>query len=185
MDFNRITRTVAPSALPVSLDEVKRHLAIVRHDNDDLYLTSLIDVAVAMIDGPFAIGIALCPQTYRFTVPDLAPVFTIPIYPVRDIVSIAWIDRDNLEQTATDFRVDTDCNPARVYMTNNFRNYGSQSGSTKVTFRAGFDNVPADLRHAILMIIGHLYENREATSTVKLETVPMAVETILARYRAA
>lgn len=184
MDFNRITRTVAPTVTPVSVADCKRHLAIV-DSNDDVYLTSLIEAATAMIDGPSGIGIALCPQTYRYSMEALWPSFTIPVYPVLDVVSVAWSNRDGVAQASTDFRVDTDCNPARVYLKDTYQNYDTQTGTIKVTFRAGFNSVPADLKQAILLIVGHLYENREATSTIKLETVPMAVETILARYRVA
>eukprot|EP01037_Dinobryon_pediforme_P021277 gene21277-22103_t len=176
--MNRLFRTIAPIGLPVSLDEVKTHLAI--RSDDDAYLTSLIEAATAMIDGPSGIGIALLPQTYRYSMDGMWPTFTLPIYPVRAVQSVDWIDNDNLPRSATDVRVDSDCNPARVYATSTG---STMAGTVKVTFTAGFDVVPADLRHAILMLVGHLFENREAASTAKLETVPMAVDTILSRYR--
>lgn len=181
MDFNRITRTVAPTTLPVSVEDCRRHLAL--PDTDDDYIKTLIEAATAMIDGPNGIGIALCPQTYRMSLHNLRSTFTLPVYPVIDIVSVAWLDHDDANQTTSGYRVDTDCNPARVYLKDRYCGDSAQSGTAKITFRAGFETVPADLKHAILLIVGHLFENREATSTVKLETVPMAVESILARYR--
>lgn len=178
MTFNRLTRTIAPTSLPVTVDDVKTHLAISSDNN--AYLTSLIEAATAMIDGPNGIGIALLPQTYRYSLDGMWPSFTLPVYPVRTVQSVEWLDNDNQPRSATNVRVDTDCNPARVYATSTG---STMAGTVKITFTAGFDTVPADLRHAILMLVGHLFENREATSSVKVEKVPMAVETILNRYR--
>lgn len=45
--------------------------------------------------------------------------------------------------------------------------------------------VPADLRQAILMLVGHYYENREATLVgVSAEEVPYGVQSILDQHRA-
>ncbi|APX65581.1 hypothetical protein AV944_06680 [Sphingomonas sp. LK11] len=181
MDFNRVIRSVEPTKLPVTTDEVKAHLRIVSDDEDD-YLNSLIQAATAMIDGPHGIGVALMPQTYEMSLSKLWAGFTIPVYPVRTVDLIEWEDADGNVQSSTDFRYNKRTNPCHVY--HDLRGNARQD-SVVVTFTAGFTNLPADLRHAVLMIVGHFYANAEATSEKKLETVPMAVETILARYRAA
>lgn len=179
MNFNRVFRTVEPTQLPVSVDDVKLQLNI-SDPSQDAYLTNLIEAATAMIDGPHGIGIALCPQTYEFSMNGLWPSFTIPIYPVRSVDKVEWTDNEGVGQSSTALRFDRHSNPCHVY--HDIRST-PRDGSVVLTFTAGFTKVPADLRQAIVMLVGHLYENREATSTVKLETVPMGVETILARYR--
>jgi uncharacterized phiE125 gp8 family phage protein len=181
MDFNRLVCSVEPSELPVTVDEVKAHLRIVSDDEDD-YLTSLIQAATAMIDGPHGIGVVMMPQTYEMSLSKLWAGFTIPLYPVRTVELIQWEDTNGNVQSSTDFRYNKRTNPCYVY--HDIR-ANAREGSVVVTFTAGFTNLPADLRHAVLMIVGHFYANAEATSEKKLETVPMAVETILARYRAA
>lgn len=181
MDFNRLIRSVEPTTHPVSLDEVKAHLRIVRTDEDQ-YLSSLIGAATAMIDGPNGIGVAMMPQTYELSLSAFSDDFAIPIYPVRTVDKIEWEDADGVVQSSTAFRYDKRANPCRVY--HDLR-INARDGSIVVTFTAGFANLPADLRHAVLMIVGHLYENAEATTEKKLEAVPMAVETILSRYRVA
>lgn len=179
MNFNRISRTVEPTQLPVSVEDVKLQLNIT-NPNEDAFLTNLIEVAAAMIDGPHGIGIALCPQTYEFSLNGLSSNFTIPIYPVRSVDKIEWTEHDGVDYSSTALRFDRNTNPCQVY--HDIR-ATPREGSAVLTFTAGFTTVPADLRQAIVMLVGHLYENREATSAVKLETVPMAVDTILARYR--
>jgi uncharacterized phiE125 gp8 family phage protein len=181
MDFNRLVRSVEPAKLPVSLDEVKAHLRVVSDDEDD-YITGLIRAATAMIDGPHGIGVAMVPQTYELSLSKLWASFTIPVYPVRTVDKIEWEDADGNLTESTDFRYNKRTNPCHVY--HDLRG-NAREGSVVVTFTAGFTTIPADLRHAVLMIVGHFYANAEATSEKKLETVPMAVETILARYRVA
>lgn len=45
--------------------------------------------------------------------------------------------------------------------------------------------LPSPIKHAILLLIGHYYENREATIDKRYEVVelPMAVASLLAPYR--
>lgn len=45
--------------------------------------------------------------------------------------------------------------------------------------------VPASIRHAALLIIGHFFNNREASSAVNLKTIPHGVEALIAPYREA
>jgi uncharacterized phage protein (predicted DNA packaging) len=45
--------------------------------------------------------------------------------------------------------------------------------------------VPADLRQAVLMLVGHWYENREATLVgVSADEVPFGVQAIIDQHRA-
>lgn len=59
--------------------------------------------------------------------------------------------------------------------------------AVSVTYVAGYGNadaVPAPIKAAILLIVGHLYENREASTVgVSAELLPMAVDALLAPYR--
>lgn len=43
--------------------------------------------------------------------------------------------------------------------------------------------VPDGLKTAIKMLVGHLYEHREASTPAKIEVVPLAVESLLWQYR--
>ncbi|MCB0729345.1 MAG: head-tail connector protein, partial [Ignavibacteriae bacterium] len=64
-----------------------------------------------------------------------------------------------------------------------------EAAGVVVRYTAGYgaaEAVPARLRHAILMLVGHLYENREATSQAgALTATPMGVERLLWPYRVA
>ncbi|MDX1101772.1 phage gp6-like head-tail connector protein [Sinorhizobium medicae] len=43
--------------------------------------------------------------------------------------------------------------------------------------------VPASIKHAALLLIGHFYNNREAVSAERLANVPLAVDMLLAPHR--
>lgn len=45
------------------------------------------------------------------------------------------------------------------------------------------DAIPPPIRHAALLLIGHFYENREATSDRTLTELPFAVRSLIAPYR--
>jgi uncharacterized phiE125 gp8 family phage protein len=45
------------------------------------------------------------------------------------------------------------------------------------------ETLPKQLRAAILLLLGHLYENREATVEKSLAEIPFGVETLLRSYR--
>lgn len=50
---------------------------------------------------------------------------------------------------------------------------------------ADLDAVPADLKEAVLMLVGHLYENREATLVgITAEEIPFGVWDLITPHRA-
>lgn len=169
--WTSLKRVSAPSSAPITLEDVKSHLAIA-HSDEDSYLTSLINVATAHIDGPNGAGIALMPQLWRATYDRVPSSFVMRFGPVRTIVGIKV--GDEVIDPST-YRFDPDTQILNMVSPIN--------ATVKVEFDAGHDSVPEDLLHAIRMIVGHLYANREAVSTVAMHDVPMAVEAILNRYR--
>lgn len=57
----------------------------------------------------------------------------------------------------------------------------------EIQYRAGYgpraSDVPGPLKHAILLMLSHLYENREATSVTQLNTIPYGVLALAYPYR--
>jgi uncharacterized phiE125 gp8 family phage protein len=60
-------------------------------------------------------------------------------------------------------------------------------GAVQVTFVAGYGNaaaVPADLKAAIKLLVGHLYENREAVTLGAMPAeLPLGFASVTNRYR--
>lgn len=176
MSLHKIRRKIAPITVAVTPDDVRRWSLI---DGDDDFLETLINAAVAMIDGPDGIGISLLPSTWSMDVDDACSPITVKLAPVTSAVSLEWIDRNGEPQASIDLRVTANSSPAKVY---HKLNINAEPGSVVLTFKAGYEEVPADLKKAILSLVSHLYENREATNEVKLEEVPFGVRSVLDRY---
>ena len=54
-----------------------------------------------------------------------------------------------------------------------------------MTYVAGVADsaVPAPIKHAILLMVGHWYANREAVAPGQMHEVPMAVDALIRPYR--
>lgn len=184
----------APTLAPVTLQETKDHLRVT-HDLDDALISVLIEAAVQNLDGRDGwLGRALMAQTWDYTLDAFPSGMSIPLplAPVQSITAITYTDADGAAGTTFDsgsyaMGEDLAWSP-RVWL-----GYGLTWPSTrgvpdaaKIRFVAGYatrHDVPAPIKAAILLMIGHLYENREATAETRLIEVPMASQYLLAPYR--
>jgi uncharacterized phiE125 gp8 family phage protein len=186
----------------VSLDEAKAHMRV-DHDDDDDYIESLVEVATATIDGPTGwLGRCLVEQTLEWRGPGFGPRDgRLPYPPVSEIESVKYVDGTGTEQTVpdTDYRLVGQPNQPRVVL-----GYGAswpsargQDEAVRIRYTAGWpvetegegdDAVttwtgPAPIKHAILILVSELYENREATSDTTRIELPFAVTALLSTYR--
>lgn len=196
MDWNRLTRITAPPEKPLTLDEARAHLRVETTLEDDLILR-LIDTATSMVDGPHGIGIAMVDQQWELKLDYFPPVIRIPLHPVRTVDAIEYVDDAGSTQTlaASRYQSDTNSNPARIMPAYNelWPTIRWQFNAVTVRFTAGYApdgqdnraNIPQDLRSAMLLLVGHLYNNREAVVLNATATeLPLAVDHILNQYRA-
>lgn len=209
-EWSRLRLVAAPTDDVVTLAQAKAHLRISWNDEDD-YITQVIAASRAVIEGPNGAGICLTPQTWRLSL-DIFPgsirhagrashavgyemgniysEIRIPLGPVTQITSITYKDQDNNDQTVADFRVDYDTAPCRIWPARDqaWPIVLYEPGAVKVEFTAGFGDTPADLGWAMLLLISHFYEHREAVVGVLDRSItptefPFGVTAILDRYR--
>jgi uncharacterized phiE125 gp8 family phage protein len=183
-------RTVDPATTPVSVADAKIHLNIDVID-DDALIATLVAAASEYLDGYTGIiGSALVTQTWQQEFPHFHNLIRLSVGPVQSITDIKYFDADNVEQTLASsvYQIQTDdigtfvcLKPDQVWPV-----IYPRIDAVKITYISGFgdaDAVPAPIKIAILMLTAHLYENREATTGFKVETVPMAVDALTAPYR--
>lgn len=186
-----LTLISPPTNSPVSLDETKSFLRVDGSD-DDALIATLIHAAVAGLDGERGeLGRAILSQTWRLE-RDCFPrgALELPLPPTIAVDSVAYVDTTGASVTMApaDYAV-TGAGSfgfARVTPTSGCWPVGS---SVSVTFRAGFgeapEDVPADLRAAILARVALAYGLRESAviTTATVSDNPDVAET-LARWRA-
>jgi len=172
---------------PVPLLEMKDHLRIDTTDDDVLIL--LLMKAAREYCERYQNRIYLM-QTWEFTLDEWPAngIIRIPKSPLQTSgMSIKYYGTDGTEYTwdASKYQIDTHREPGRVAPV-----YGETWPSTIlrplngiiITFVAGYANVdaiPQRVKQAIKVLVGHLYEHREATDLKELKEVPFAVHALL------
>lgn len=127
----------------------------------------------------------------------------IPLPPLQSITSIKYYDTDDTEATAYEpgaetpigtatYFTDDKSEPGRLCLKNG-KSWPSTTlrphNGVCVTFVAGYgdaaSDVPKAVKQAMLLLIGHYYENREAVLTTGMNpiVVPFAVESLLWKKR--
>jgi len=181
---------------PVSVAEAKEHLRVVDFTDDDTYIGGLVDAATTWCED-------YCDRTFadkQYTVAfDDFPSLRIelPRPPVRlnataasATVTISYVDSAGTTQTLTwaqsgtqQFRLDRDHVPALVYplYLEDWPNVRLDDKAVQITYLAGYGgaaSVPRPAVHAIKMLVGHWYANREAIGSVG-QNVPLGVHALL------
>lgn len=192
--MQRAIRTSDPAVEPVTVAEAKNHLRVDISD-DDALIGALITAAREMIEERSRR--ALITQTWRRNL-DAWPAISLnlPRPPLQSVTSITYTDGDGNTSTVDSsiYSVDTDSQPGRVALA-----YDQQWPTVatlatlnpiKITYVAGYGDAASDVpqrwKQAILLTVGHWYENREATVTgggIPKE-LPLAVESLINLDRA-
>ena len=185
-------RTVAPAATPVSLAEAKEHLRV-DHTAEDTLIQIYLDAAVSALDGwSGQLGRALVTQTWRQDFDAFPPsdMLRLP-FPDAQSVSVAYTDENGSDQTlaTSEYHLVQDYTSSAIELAENstWPNTDDVPDAVRVTTVVGYGDaadVPADLKAAILIHIGHMYENRESVSMgVSPATTPLAYNFLISKYR--
>ncbi|WP_454914989.1 head-tail connector protein [Xanthobacter sediminis] len=186
-------RVTAPAAAPVSLGEAKAHLRI-DHEDDDLYVTALIDAATAHLDGWSGIlGRALVTQTWRQSLAAFPAdgVIRLPLAPVSTVVQITCRDAEGAEQmldpSAYSGPLADGLGPYVRLAPGPRPATARRDDAVSVDFIAGYGgpaDVPPAIRHAILLLVGHWYAVREPVNIGNITSnLDFSVTALLAPYR--
>ena len=184
------TLITAPTAEPVSTVEAKAHLRVDISDDD-----TLIDVLVAAAreDVEARSWRALITQTWELVLDEWPSksFIELPRPPLQSVTSVKYKDQDGSESTwaASNYIVDTDKEPGRVHLANGISwptvSLYPTSG-IRVRYVAGYGDDAADVPRryvqAIKLMVGHLYENREAVVVergVNISNLPLGYAALL------
>jgi hypothetical protein len=161
--------TKQSTELPVDITEVKEHLHI-ENTLDDTYIFSLIESAIAYVEQ----------KTKRLLTKHYAKVLveqaSNEVYlPYGNIiVSAARTEKEHLTPNV-DYVV-----PFLGSMVK----FNKSHRDVTIDFDCGYQTIPADIKHALLMIIGTMYEQRmDVTFGVQSFKAHFSSEMLLARHK--
>lgn len=185
----RYTEYTAPSAEPITTADLKTHCRVDISD-DDTYIAALGVVARRHVEN--VTGLKLINATWDVYYSTFGNEMVMPFAPLGSITSVKYYDTAGTQQTLA----------SSVYESGS--RYGVPSirlayNQTWPAFRGHDDDVvcrvvfgygsagtsvPGELLHAIKLIVGHLYENREPVNIGNIvNTLPMAVDALLAPFK--
>lgn len=180
----------APSGFPISEEEVRDHLRI-DDDRDEAYIKLLIPVVTSMAEQ--ITRRALLTQTWKLFL-DCFPDWEIeiPFAPLQSITHVKYYDLNETLQTVSsaNYLVDSTSEPGRItpkpFDSWPIPNY-DRIKAVEIQFVAGYltpQAIPVPIKQAMLIMLSHLYENREPVIVgTSVMQIPMSLEYLLWPYR--
>jgi uncharacterized phiE125 gp8 family phage protein len=183
--------TVGPAVEPVDADSIAKLDLKVDQVEEDGLIDILIQAARELVEEKTQTSLITQTRVMKL---DYFPDYciTLPFGPVQSVTSITYYDDNEDSQTfsSSNYYVDTDSKIARVIVKDSWPSTYDRPGAVTITYVCGYglagSNVPAPLRKAILLLVGHFYENRQnvivSGSPTGVIEIPFGAEVLIAPY---
>lgn len=194
----KVAIVTEPVVEPVTITEAREHLRVTHYD-DDKYIGSLVTAARQWAES--FTRRCFCEQTWDEWFPAFCgesfPLSKAPLVSVTGVYYTNYAEVETALTVTTDYIVDTASVPGRVVLAYG-KSWPSFTPSVKspirVRYVAGYASgsspddyrapVPKAIKEAILLMVGHYYNNRENTiAGVGLTGIPFGAEYLLWPYR--
>jgi len=157
-----------PESEPVTVAEARQHLRIDGTDEDS-YIEILIKVARQLCEQYSGLSFITQSREIKLDRFPCSSIIEIPYGPIQTIDDFTYIDSSGDSQPlteTTDFIVDIHSSPARVQYVNSWPSTLNRFSSVTIAYTSGYANddhdpIPEVIKHAMLLHIGSLYENRQ------------------------
>lgn len=193
-------RVVAqPVAEPITLTEAKMQIKIDElgspRPDDDLIM---LYVGAAREWCENILGRSLAPQTFEVAVREFPGEagLRLPMSPVTEITSVTYIDEDGDEQTLDPevYLLDSFASPPLFLLATDqeWPTISDVPNAVKIQFTSGYSlpgespqvyPLPLVLKAAMMLMLGHLFLNRESTTSQQLIEIPNGVRSFLWPYQ--
>jgi len=179
---------VVPADEPVTVAEAKEHCRV-DVTTDDATIQGFIETAREVVE--VAMRQALVTQTWDLYLDSFpgTDYLELPLPPLQSVTYVKYTTKAGVLTTfdSASYMVDTYSQPGRIRLKDTYSWPSDELqivNGVNVRFVCGYGegvDVPRKLRLAILLLVGHWYENREAvaTSGAVPKAIPLAVESLL------
>lgn len=187
---------VPPSTEPITLAQAKAQLRL-EESIDDTQVETMIKGARSHVE--MACGRALLLQTMELVAAGFVDENGCPLRLAGGHLAddpqavVTYLDTDGVEQTlASGFYVSSgsaaDAGPGRLHLMpgSSWPAVASRVDAVRVRFRVGWatpEEVPQDLRHAVLLMISHMYEHRTPVAAGGASELPLGFDALLNPHR--
>lgn len=182
-----------PTVEPIPIEVLRAHLRLdadgdpLSHPDDALVMGYL---SAAREHAEQYIGYALAQQTWELAL-DSFPCDGIELGggDVHSVESLSYIDADGVTQIVpgTAYVLDTFSTPNWLLTAHDFDGWPETlpvANAVRVRFVVGAGPLPAAIRAALLLMVGHFYENRQdVQSGGEAKQIPMGSTQLLFPYR--
>lgn len=179
-----LTLLTPATDFPVTLDEAKAQLRVT-HSDEDTLIGNYIAAATRYVEQNLSASIA--EQVWLLTLDEFADNIELPRGPVITVDAFEYVDADGLTQEVDEdsYTLDLVSRSPWIVRNSGYSYPTTMSGinMVTVTYTAGMEEVPEDIRHAILLLVGAWYQNRESVSADTIKELPLAVDALLQNYR--
>lgn len=185
---------VTPPEPVVTWEDVDAQLRLGGDTAEKVHVEALIAAATANLDGPGGwLGRALGAQTLEARLDKLSgnDAIFLPFVPIIDIVSVKYLDTDNVEQTVDSAVYELRGDILGLAYDQNWPAMLSHPESVRVRYRAGYvadpeadplvNALPATIRAAILLMVGDLFKFRETASELSYTPTSIPMSTTVQR----
>lgn len=181
---SKATLVTAPASEPVTATEAKKQLELGSGSDHDDQLTLLIEAARQQWEHDT--DSALMAQTWRVYFDSFGCGLQLPKAPVQSITSVKYYDLDNSQQTLSTSVYSTDLASGRIVLAydQSWPSYVSRWDAIEVDYAIGVADaadVPAIAKQAILLLIGHYFENRDMVMSEAMQSL-RPYEALVRRY---
>ena len=167
----------------LSLSEAKSHLRIGNSDYDT-YVGSLIPVARKAVEN--FTNLLIGEQTWNLYQDVLKFQTTISKVPVNSIESFSYLNQDNELKTMANHTTvyeDLKSKPARIAVEDVPDLFDEGYNQIIIEFKAGITDLPETLKQAMLLMIGHWFENRQDVVTgTQVNEIPETSKYLMLPY---
>lgn len=188
---------------PITLAEARTHLRLIPYGSpeshpDDNYVERLISISREWVEQ--YTRRVLQTKTIEVYANTFEPQFVFQFLPIQEVDSITYLANDNTTKTVANgvYKFKVYENEAKLILGYNQEMPNDvipEESAITITVNAGYTNgsspdtypLPYPIKAAMLLIVGHLYENRQedvlGNTRISFNSLPMGVYSLLQPYR--